>query len=158
MSKTNTKKELILLWMRHIQQIATDRKTLNGEVMEPMQALGEIKALAKNSAEFIEKFWNDEDAWVDEDKPVTPDNPKEFAIATAIDKEDLYNEAYSNGVSDGIKEGYNSAVEKACEWLMNHGNDYIINDRYPLPNGEMSRDWLKIKSEMFGDFKKAMKQ
>ena len=48
-------------------------------------------------------------------------------------------------------------IEKACEWLSNHVNDYIVNDKYILPNGKMSRDWLKVKSEMFDDFRKYMK-
>lgn len=48
-------------------------------------------------------------------------------------------------------------IEKACEWLSNHVNDYIINDKYILPNGKISRDWLKVKFEMFEDFKKYMK-
>jgi len=48
-------------------------------------------------------------------------------------------------------------IEKAWDWLSNHVNDYIINDKYILPNGKMSRDWLKVKSDMFEDFKKYMK-
>lgn len=57
-------KDLIVSWFNHIEQMATDRKTLNGAVMEPMEALDEIKVLAKNSAEFIEKFWNKKkEAW-----------------------------------------------------------------------------------------------
>ncbi len=47
-------------------------------------------------------------------------------------------------------------INKACEWLVEHSNDYLINDKYPLPCGKMSRDWLKVKSEMFDDFRKAM--
>jgi len=49
-------------------------------------------------------------------------------------------------------------INKACEWLVEHSNDYLINDKYPLPCGEMSRDWLKVKSEMFDDFRKAMEE
>ena len=56
-------KKMIKLWFDHIKQMATDRKTLNGAVMEPMHALDEIKTLAHNASEFIERFWNDEDAW-----------------------------------------------------------------------------------------------
>jgi len=48
-------------------------------------------------------------------------------------------------------------IEKAVNWLSEHVNDYVINDKYPLPNGEISRDWLKVKSDMFSDFRKAMK-
>lgn len=47
-------------------------------------------------------------------------------------------------------------LDRACEWLIEHSNDYLINDKYPLACGKMSRDWLKVKSEMFDDFRKAM--
>ena len=50
----------------------------------------------------------------------------------------------------GCEQGYQYAVEKACEWLMNNVNDYIINDTY------LDGDWYKVKSEMFDDFRKAM--
>lgn len=50
-----------------------------------------------------------------------------------------------------------SFVEKACEWLRSNVNNYIINDKYILPNGNLSRDWFKIKSDMFDDFKKYLK-
>ena len=62
---TQEEKNSIVSWFDHIEQMATDRKTLNGAVMEPMHALDEIKALAKNSAEFIERFWDNEEAWED---------------------------------------------------------------------------------------------
>ena len=43
-------------------------------------------------------------------------------------------------------------IEKACEWLMNNVNDYIINDIY------LGGDWYKVKSEMFDDFRKEMEE
>ncbi len=46
-------KELILKWFSHIEQMATDRKTLNGEVMDFQSCLDEIRCLAKNSQEYI---------------------------------------------------------------------------------------------------------
>jgi len=51
----------------------------------------------------------------------------------------------------------NAFIEKAIDWLSNHVNEYIINDKYILPNGKMNRDWFKVKSDMFEDFKKHMK-
>ena len=45
--------DLILGWFAHIEQMATDRKTQNGYVMTPQDALDEIKVLAKNSQEHI---------------------------------------------------------------------------------------------------------
>ena len=49
--------ELIVGWFEHIAQMADDRKTLNGEVMEDWAALDEIKCLAKNSADFIQRHY-----------------------------------------------------------------------------------------------------
>lgn len=62
---TREEKDLIVSWFNHIKQMATDRKTLNGTVMEPMHTLDEIKALAHNSSEFVEKFWDNKEAWED---------------------------------------------------------------------------------------------
>lgn len=48
-------KELILCWFNHIEQMATDRKTLNGYTMDFQDCLDEIRVLAKNSQEYIKK-------------------------------------------------------------------------------------------------------
>ncbi len=49
--------KLIVGWFDHIAQIANDRKTLNGKIMEDWAALDEIKCLARNSSEFIKKYY-----------------------------------------------------------------------------------------------------
>lgn len=46
--------ELLKFWFKHIAQIADDRKTLTGAVMDDAHALNEIKAIAKDSIYFIE--------------------------------------------------------------------------------------------------------
>ena len=46
--------DLIIGWFEHIAQIADDRKTANGFVMEDWAALDEIKTLAKDSVHYIE--------------------------------------------------------------------------------------------------------
>lgn len=43
----------IVYWFEHIAQIADDRKTANGIVMEDWAALDEIKAIAKDSVYYI---------------------------------------------------------------------------------------------------------
>ena len=50
-----TKEEIdnIICWFEHIEQIADDRKTANGVVMEDWAALDEIKAIAKDSVYYI---------------------------------------------------------------------------------------------------------
>lgn len=46
--------ELIKGWFEHIARIANDRKTANGAVMTPEDALNEIKALARDAAYYVE--------------------------------------------------------------------------------------------------------
>lgn len=48
--------ELIIEWFDHIAQIANDKKTLNGVVMKDSEAFDEIKCLAHECIEYIEKF------------------------------------------------------------------------------------------------------
>lgn len=48
---------LVVGWFEHIEQLADDRKTLNGDVMSDADALDEIKALSKRSANFIKKHY-----------------------------------------------------------------------------------------------------
>lgn len=49
-------KELIIKWLDSIIQKATDRKTANGIEMSPEDTLNEIKVLAKDAKEYIDKF------------------------------------------------------------------------------------------------------
>lgn len=49
-------KELVIGCLKHIAQIADDRKTLNGVVMKDSDALDEIKCLARECAEYVENF------------------------------------------------------------------------------------------------------
>lgn len=58
-NKLKTQEEnisLIIKWFDHIQQLATDRKTVNGFVMDYQDTLDEIKCLAKQSKEYVEMF------------------------------------------------------------------------------------------------------
>lgn len=50
----------------------------------------------------------------------------------------------------GFEAGGNRMIEKATSWLQEHVNDYLFDDGTP------ERSWLKCKSDMFDDFKKAM--
>lgn len=50
---TQEDKENIIYWFEHIAQIADNRKTANGVVMEDSAALDEIKAIAKNGIYYI---------------------------------------------------------------------------------------------------------
>ena len=50
---TQEDKENIIYWFEHIAQIADDRKTANGIIMEDWAALDEIKAIAIDSMYYI---------------------------------------------------------------------------------------------------------
>lgn len=50
-------KELIIEWFSHIEQMSTDRKTLNGDVMGYQECLDEIRRLAKDSREFVDRHF-----------------------------------------------------------------------------------------------------
>jgi hypothetical protein len=49
-------KGLAIEWFKHIQQLATDRKTCNGYKMPFQETLNEIKVLAKGAVEYLETF------------------------------------------------------------------------------------------------------
>ena len=51
-------KDLIIEWFSHIEQMSTDRKTLNGDVMAYQECLDEIRRLAKDSRELLKKMWS----------------------------------------------------------------------------------------------------
>lgn len=48
--------------------------------------------------------------------------------------------------------GANWMLEKAAYWLQEHVNNYLFDDGVP------GRPWLKCKSDMFDDFRKAMEE
>lgn len=50
-------KKLIIEWFSHIEQMSTDRKTLNGDVMGYQECLDEIRRLAKDSREFVDRHF-----------------------------------------------------------------------------------------------------
>lgn len=79
-------------------------------------------------------------------------------------EEEIKNYAYNNCINDDIDDtSYSLIVEtarwadetmiaKACDWLENNINDYIIIDDY------LGKIQPKISSSMFDNFKKAMEE
>lgn len=65
---------------------------------------------------------------------------------------DIVTEIRMARICDDFKAGAEWMLEKAIYWLQEHVNDYLFDDGTP------DRPWLKCKSEMFDDFKKAMKK
>ena len=55
-------------------------------------------------------------------------------------------------IEEAFKAGAEWMLEKAAYWLQEHVNDYLFDDGTP------ERPWLKCKSEMFDDFKKALEE
>ena len=67
-------------------------------------------------------------------------------------EEKLNEVLYTYAQREAFKSGANWMLEKAAYWLQEHVNDYLFDDGTP------ERPWLKCKSEMFDDLKKAMKK
>ena len=67
-------------------------------------------------------------------------------------EEKLNEVLYTYTQREAFKSGANWMLEKAIAWLQYHVNDYLFDDGTP------DRPWLKCKSEMFDDFKKAMEE
>ena len=59
---------------------------------------------------------------------------------------------YTYAQREAFKSGANWMLEKAICWLQEHVNDYLFDDGTP------EKPWLKCKSDMFDDFKKAMEE
>ena len=64
----------------------------------------------------------------------------------------LFGEDTILAFSEGAKWMKKECINKAIYWLQDHVNDYLFYDGTP------ERPWLKCKSEMFDDFKKAMEE
>lgn len=60
-----------------------------------------------------------------------------------------YNQQY---MKCGFRLGAGWMLEKAAYWLQEHVNNYLFDDGTP------DRPWLKYKSDMFDDFRKAMEE
>ena len=67
-------------------------------------------------------------------------------------RSDTFGTPFGNDIAMAFSEGAEWVLEKAIDWLQYHVNDYLFDDGTP------DRPWLKCKSEMFDDFKKAMKK
>lgn len=63
---TNEEKNLICEWFGHLEQLATDHKTQNGYVMSEQDCFDEMVVLAHNCKEFVEKFYDNPDAFKEE--------------------------------------------------------------------------------------------
>lgn len=67
-------------------------------------------------------------------------------------RSDTFRTPFGGDIAMAFSEGAEWVLEKAIDWLQDHVNDYLFDDGTP------ERPWLKCKSEMFADFKKAMEK
>lgn len=65
---TQEEKNRIKGWFDHIAQMASDRKTIMGNVMDDAHCLDEIKVYAKEASDFIEEHFNNKVAYEANDK------------------------------------------------------------------------------------------
>lgn len=65
---------------------------------------------------------------------------------------DMSNSSNKDIATQAYIEGANWMLEKAAYWLQEHVNNYLFDDGVP------GRPWLKCKSDMFDDFRKAMEE
>ena len=65
-------------------------------------------------------------------------------------RSDTFGTPFRYDIAMAFSEGAEWMLEKAIDWLQDHVNDYLFDDGTP------DRPWLKCKSEMFDDFRKAM--
>lgn len=77
---------------------------------------------------------------------------KDYAGYNIPSSQDIVTTAKMSGKYDGFKTGAEWMLEKAICWLQGHVNDYLFDD------GTSERPWLKCKSDMFDNFKKAMEE
>lgn len=77
---------LIIEWFGHIQQMATDRKTLTGAVMDTQHCLNEIAALASNSKQFVEEYRDEQESINEEELDRLA---REFSSFTDVNRKDI---------------------------------------------------------------------
>lgn len=102
---TNETINLIIEWFAHIKQLATDRKTQTGAVMDVQHCLNEIAAIASNSKQFVEEY-KDEQEPIDEEKlnkfaeDLYPDFQLSGKIESCEDLRTVFKAGYYKGWED----------------------------------------------------------
>lgn len=84
MTKETTK--LIIEWFAHIEQMASDRKTLTGVVMDKQHCLDEIAAKASRCKQFVEKYQHEQEPINEEE---LDELAKNFSSFTDVNREDI---------------------------------------------------------------------
>ena len=110
--------ELIIEWFAHIEQIADDRKTLNGVVMEDWAALDEIKCKARNCQEYIKNHCIQPETQ-GLDKAADEYGEKEYSKAIH-----LWDEGMSKHKPEVVKEDFVESFKDGAKWDAEQGVTY----------------------------------
>lgn len=100
--------DLIIEWFGHIQQMATDRKTLTGAVMDAQHCLNEIAAIASDSKQFVEEYRYEQEPIDEEELDRLAKQSEQEQIRIAKQCERL-GQCYGFDFQTGYKEGYRQA-------------------------------------------------
>lgn len=102
---TNETINLIIEWFAHIEQMATDRKTQTGAVMDRQHCLDEIAVLASECRQFVEEY-------KDEQEPIDRQKLNKLAKNLYPDIQISYGEHEScDDLREAFKESYHKAKE-----------------------------------------------
>ena len=99
---------LIIEWFAHIEQLATDRKTQTGVVMDKQHCLDEIAAMASRCKQFVNEY-------KDEPEPIDEEELDKLANLHVKELEKLgceFNSQERLIVIDTYKAGYRKAMEE----------------------------------------------
>ena len=116
--------KLIVEWFAHIEQMADDRKTANGVVMEDWAALDEIKCLARECQEYINLYCTESFK-----KEVTMDYKDKLRLAKEALDSGSYDKETIEYIFPELKESEDERIRKRIVALVDaHGQGKYKDD------------------------------
>lgn len=100
--------DLIIEWFGHIQQMATDKKTFTGAVMDAQHCLDEIAALASNSKQFVKEYR-------DEQEPISDSELEK--LAEESNPNNPHGDTYEVGQYFGFQDGFKAGFRKILRYV-----------------------------------------
>lgn len=105
---TNETINLIIEWFDHIKQLATDRKTQTGAVMDAQHCLNEIAAIARESKQFVEEYRYEQEP-IDEEE-LDKLTEKEMNLFLNVNTGEMHYCTVTE--KEAFKAGYRKALER----------------------------------------------